>query len=603
MYVCNGYDGPMTQARTLPRWNQPALDDDDAMQAMVSQLMTELNLPPLVARLLARRGIQAGEQARQFLDPRLSDLHDPMLLPDMEKAAGRLVKAIADGQSIVIYGDYDVDGITASSILYHVLTLAGAQVETYVPHRIEEGYGLNCEAIASLCDTLTSGPDGGVIVSVDCGVTACEPALVARSRGVDLIITDHHHFNPDQMPEAYAIVHPGLPGSKYPFTELCGAGVALKLAWAFARLHCGSSRVPEVFRKLLVEMVSLAALGTVADVVPLVGENRVIASVGLKRIKQTSIAGLNALIDATSLRDEKVDAYHVGFVLGPRLNACGRMGHAKQAVHLLTRASTAEAMELANFLTQENTRRQETEREMAEQAKQMVREMGQDRPDHRAIVVADPQWHLGVAGIVASRLVDTFHRPAIVLCIDEEGHAHGSARSVDGVSIHEALEHCREYLDRFGGHSMAAGMHLTAKRIDDFRQALVAFVNQKLSAEDLTPKLEIEACCSTSDLDMHSVEQIERLAPFGRENPKPVLALNGLRICQPPKLMGQAGKHLSLVLTDGYNTLRAVGFGMGEQADYLASGSIVDVACEVKVSWWQGQGKVELMLKSLRRVK
>ncbi len=591
----------MTQARTLPRWKQTPTQADPTLDGDIQALMAQLHLPALVAGLLARRGVTAGEQARKFLDPRLSDLHDPMLLPGMAVAAGRLVKAVRDGQPIIIYGDYDVDGITASAILYHVLTLAGGKVETYVPHRIEEGYGLNCEAIESLCQSLEPGPDGGVIVSVDCGVTACEPANIAKARGVDLVITDHHHFNPDQLPDALAIVHPSLPGSQYPFGELCGAGVALKLAWAFARKFCGSDRVPEAFRNLLVEMVSLAALGTVADVVPLVGENRVIATIGLRRIKQTSIAGLNALIDAASLREEKkLDAYHVGFVLGPRLNACGRMGHARQAVHLLTAADAKESREIAAFLTKENTRRQETERQMAEQARQMVREQGQDHPDHRAILVADPQWHLGVAGIVASRLVDTFHRPAIVLCIDQEGFAHGSARSIDGVSIHEALEHCAEHLDRFGGHAMAAGMHLSAMNIDALRQALVQYVNGQLAADDLTPVVEIEAFCSASELDAATAEQIERLAPFGRENPKPVLGLRGLRVCQPPKLMGQSGKHLSLVLTDGFNTLRAVGFGMGELAEQFAVGSVVDVACEVKIDHWQGQSRVELMMRSLR---
>lgn len=566
-------------------------------------LMDQLKVGPLVARLLVQRGQRDPVKAAAFLSPNLRELHDPMGLPGIEKTAKRLAKAIADKQRIIIYGDYDVDGITASAILFHVLQEAGADVKTYVPHRIEEGYGLNSQAINTLADELQPGPDGGVIISVDCGVTACEPASIAQTRHIDLIITDHHQFDADNLPDAYAIVHPRLPGSTYPFGELCGAGVALKVAWAFARLHCGSERVPTRFRELLLDMLSLAALGTVADIVPLVGENRIITTFGLGRIKQTSIAGLNALIDASRLRDEKVNAYHVGFVLGPRLNACGRMGHANKAVHLLTRAQGSEANEIAHFLTSENDQRKLTERALADTAKAMVVERGYDKNDRRVIVVADKDWHLGVVGIVASRLVETFHRPAIVLSIDAEGKAHGSARSIDKLSIHQAMTACAQYLDTFGGHDMAAGMHLSADKIDAFRDAMTTYVNERLTTDDLLPVMHADILCKASEVNDQAVTQLQRLAPFGRSNPQPMFGVCGLRISQPPKRMGQQGKHLSLVVTDGNVSLRAVGFGLGDLADHLATGSKIDVVCDVKRSTWQGVTRIELMLKSVRPAK
>lgn len=562
--------------------------------------MEELRVGELVARLLVQRGQREPASAAAFLGPNLRELHDPMGLPGIEKTVQRLAKAVAQKQRIIIYGDYDVDGVTASAILFHVLRQAGADVQTYVPHRVEEGYGLNSQAINTLADELTPGPDGGVIISVDCGVTACEPAIVAQTRHIDLIITDHHQFHPDNLPDAYAIVHPRLPGSTYPFGDLCGAGVALKVAWAFARHHCGSERVPTVFRELLLDLLSLAALGTVADIVPLVGENRIITTFGLGRIKHTSIEGLNALIDASRLRDEKVNAYHVGFVLGPRLNACGRMGHAGKAVHLLTRAQGSEAQTIANFLTSENDERKVIERALADTAKKMVTDRGYDKENQRAIVVADHDWHLGVVGIVASRLVETFHRPAIVLSIDSEGKAHGSARSVDKLSIHDALTACSEYLDSYGGHDMAAGMHLDAEKIDAFRQAIIAHVNERLTVNDLLPVMHADILCDADELDDHTVAQLQRLAPFGRCNPQPVFGLCGLRLSQPAKRMGQQGKHLSLIVTNGRVSLRAVGFGMGDLADQLVAGSVVDVVCDVKVSTWQGVSRVELMLKSVR---
>ena len=564
--------------------------------AVSRQLADQLQIHELVARLLVRRGIQDAQTADRFLGPKLTDLHDPALLGGIHTAVSRLMTAVAQGQKIVIYGDYDVDGITASSILWHVLRLAGGNVSTYTPHRVQEGYGLNSEAIAQLSQDPQGRP---LIVSVDCGITAHEPARRARQCGVDLIITDHHEFDQHDLPDALAIVHPRVGPSAYPFGALCGAGVAFKVAWQFAKVHCGSDRVARPFRDLLLDLLCLAALGTVADVVPLVDENRIIAACGLNQIKRSRLGGLNALIDATGLRQQRIDSYHVGFVLGPRLNACGRMGHARQAVELLTSASASEAVRIAAFLARQNQERRATERVMLQEARTMIVEAGYDRPDQGAIVLGKPGWHRGVMGIVASRLVERYCRPVVLLSF-QDGRAQGSARSVPGLSIHEAMHGCHELLDEFGGHAMAAGCSLQVERVPALRQRLIRFINERLGPQDRLPVLDIDAVCTLGDLGWTVVGQIQRLAPFGRANPAPVLCLRNVAIDGHPRRVGTEGSHLRLMLREGPCRSAAIGFGLGELVDHLAPGDRVDVAIEPKMSTWCGRQQIDLHVKDLR---
>lgn len=575
----------MFEAGMLKRWRFRTHETQAEFSGM--------GLSPLLATLLSNRGIHQVQQAHDFLNPKLTQLHDPASLPNIGKAASRMSKAVRDGQPIVIYGDYDVDGITASSILWHTLRLAGAHVRTYVPHRIEEGYGINAEAITAMCQA------DPLIVSVDCGITANEPAAIAKAKGVDLIITDHHEMDADNLPDAYALVHPRLPGSQYPFGELCGAGVAFKLAWQFARVHNGSDRLPKAYRDLMIQQMSLAALGTVADIVPLIDENRILTAFGLGQIKHTDFIGLNALIDAARLRDEKIDAYHVGFVLGPRLNACGRMGHAKDAVHLLTEATADEALDIAEFLTDENDKRRATEKQIVDQASAQVLERGYEHSDKRAIVVASENWHAGVVGIVASRLVEMFNRPAIVLNIEGD-QAHGSARSVEGVNIHDALQQCADHMTSFGGHAMAAGLRLPVSNLEAFREALIKHVNQQLSADDLCSIVNIDTQCTLDELTLDQVQQIEHMAPFGPHNPKPVLCVRNVQLDRQPMFMGQTGKHMRLSLRDGKLYQNAVAFNMADLAPQLYPGMMLDVIFEPKTNHWQGRTSVDMMVKDLK---
>ncbi len=417
-------------------------------------LACAVKVAPLVAQLLLNRGIATAAQAREFLNPELSALLPPESLPGAVEAARCLSNAVRQGRKIVVYGDYDVDGVTGTAILWHGLKLSGANVEYYIPSRLEEGYGLNRSAIEQLA---ASG--AGVLVTVDCGITAVEEAERASELGLELIITDHH-LPHRQLPNATVIVHPTACGTS-PNPDLSGAGVALKVMWALAQELSGRVRVSSQFRELLVESLAFAALGLIADVVPLTGENRVIASFGLRQLKSARNPGLRALLEVTRLDTKKhaYDDYDVGFMLAPRLNAIGRMDHARQAVELFTSADADRAGEIAAALDAENRRRQQVERQIVKQAEALVRERGYHQDGCRAIVLASREWHAGVIGIAAARLVDIFHRPTVLISL-EDGYGQGSGRSIRHFPLHEVLECCASQLESFGGHAMAGGLRL-----------------------------------------------------------------------------------------------------------------------------------------------
>ncbi|MEM7623962.1 MAG: single-stranded-DNA-specific exonuclease RecJ, partial [Planctomycetota bacterium] len=478
----------------------------------------------LVDRVLAARGI-TGDAVEPFLNPSLHALHDPALLPGAEVAAERILSAAAAREPIVIYGDYDVDGVTATAILVRTLRAIDpeAAVSTYVPHRVDEGYGLNVPAIRSLADS-----GARVIVSVDCGVTAVEPARVARELGVDLIITDHHNppASAKDLPEATAIVHPSLPGTdqQYPFAELCGAGVAYKLAWRMASIASGDGdRVRPDLRVLLVELLAFAALGTIADVVPLEGENRVLARFGLARCKHTPFTGLRALVEACGLAGENIDAMGVGFKLAPRLNACGRLGTAQDAIDLFLTSDPEAAARIADDLNTQNNERRQTATRILDEALELAVSHGMDKPDQRAVVLADPGWHPGVVGIVCSRLVERLCRPVVLLQSrddDELGAiCAGSGRSITGFNLHAALAACSEHLMTFGGHDAAAGLKLKHDNLDAFREAFVAHANERLTPDDLVAHAAYDTDATIEELSVESVGALERMGPFGRGNP------------------------------------------------------------------------------------
>jgi single-stranded-DNA-specific exonuclease len=569
------------------RW-QLAQPFDDA-----ERLARSLGTVGLVAQILHNRGLDDAESARAFLDPKLSDLHDPASLGGAAEAAARIAAAIHARDPIVVYGDYDVDGITGVAILLTCIRLAGGRADFYVPHRLEEGYGLNADAVRKIADN-----GARLIVTVDCGISAAAPLADARAAGVDVIVTDHHGL-PEELPPAAAIVHPALPDAAYPNAHLSGAGVAFKLAWQIAREVCGEQRVDEAWRDMLLDATCLAALGTIADVVPLVGENRALATYGLRGLPTTRHPGLRALLDSARLAGGKVDAYHVGFVLAPRLNACGRMGHARLAVELLAGADGARAGQIARYLKQQNAERQRVERAITEEAVARVDSEHLADGEHRAIVLASDRWHSGVIGIVASRLVRRYSRPAILIATGPDG-AQGSGRSIAGFHMREALAACSEHLVSFGGHEMAGGLRIDPDKVADFTRAMLDYARQNVADEQLTPTLHIDAEVPLAGLTLPVASQLAKLAPFGQGNPRPVVSARGCEVVVPPRRMGRDGQTVGMMLGQNGTTVRAVGFRMGDLADLLAGVSRVDVAGEPALNSFNGRTQVELVLRDVR---
>ncbi len=543
---------------------------------------------PLVAQILCNRGIEDAGKARAFLQPKLSDLYDPSTLPGAAGAAERLARAVRDHQKIVIYGDYDVDGITGTAILWHLLHLAGADVDLYVPHRLEEGYGINTQALTQIREA-----GAHLVVSVDCGITAVEAAETARAVGLELIITDHHAPH-GELPRCAHIVHPTALGES-PNPDLCGAGVAFKLAWLLAQKISGAARVSPEFREYLVNATGLAALGTVADVVPLSGENRIITRFGLLGLPRTSIVGLQALIASAGLSGATIDSYAVGFKLAPRLNAAGRMGHARLAMELLTRAGADRAREIAAYLEEQNRARQSLEKKITRQATELVRQRGLDRDDCRAIVLAEEHWHAGVIGIVASRLVDEFHRPTVMIAL-ADGVGSGSARSIRHFELNLALEQCAGHLLSYGGHQMAAGLKIEPGRIDAFREAFVAYANNRLTASDLVPRLRLDAEVGLAEFDARTVQTLADLGPFGMHNPRPKLASRWLELQGDPRAVGKTADHLQFTLREGDVVRKAIGFGLARHEQDLRDHRRCRVAFEPILSTFNGRQRVELQV-------
>jgi len=564
------------------RWDPTPCDDTAAQQ-----LAQALNVPDIVARLLCQRGLSDPDLASRFLNPQLAQLHDPFALADMRVAVERILAAIERKERIAVHGDYDVDGITSTVILRRSLELLGADVIHFIPERLKDGYGLQPAAIERL-----HAAGVALIVSVDCGIRGAEAALRARELGVDLIITDHHE--PDEaLPPALAVINPKRHDCSYPDKYLAGVGVALKLVQALCA-RAGRDN-------LLPGFVKVAAIGTLADVVPLVGENRIIAKVGLALLsKGPHKIGLRSLLDVCGLTGKTIDSYHIGFMLAPRVNAAGRMSTPDIATRLLLASDEALADEvraLAMQLDAENVKRQEEEAEILAAAKKIV----QNDPEVGAksvLVVAGEGWHRGVIGIVASKLVDAFHRPAIVLSI-EGGVAHGSCRSISRFNILEALERSSNLMIRFGGHKQAAGLTVEAARIRDLRLAVNAYADEILGPEDLMPRLRIDADLSFRTITGAVAAGVTSLAPFGAGNPRPVFAARGVEIIDGPRKLKE--RHLKMALKQDGRIFRAIAWRAAERHDYLTEHrAAIDVAFSLEQNEFNGETFVELTLSDAR---
>jgi single-stranded-DNA-specific exonuclease len=565
-------------------WMIPPADE------RVEPLAKSLKVSPLVAQVLVNRGITEVSIGNGFLQPKLTELIRPAGMPGIEPAVARLKEAVEKKEKITVYGDYDVDGITGVSILWELLTLLGAQVDYYIPHRIEEGYGLNRDAVRAL-----AGSGTRVLVTVDCGISALEAADLARQLGMDLIVTDHHQPG-EVLPNAVAIVHPALEQS-YPNQESAGALVAYKLAWAVAERFSGGPRLEANLRQFMLNATSLAAIGTVADVVDLRGENRVLTRFGLQALPQSKLCGLRALIESAGLTAKGLDSYDIGFRLAPVLNAAGRMGHARLAVELLTSTSELRARQIADYLKEQNTQRQQCERKMLKHACELVIERGLNHPDHKSIVLAAEGWHTGVLGIVASRLVDRFYRPTIMINASptENGVAQGSARSIAGFCMLSAIQTCAAHLTSFGGHKMAAGLTLAPERIEPFAADFESYAADNLQEQDVVMKLYLDGEVPLRQFTRDAVSQLDMLGPFGQGNPKPVFATKGVRLIAAPRCVGSKNEHLQFAITDNAATIRCVGFRMAHLAKKLLDNEYFNIAYEAQLNRYNGNTSVEFV--------
>ncbi|MCI0530697.1 MAG: single-stranded-DNA-specific exonuclease RecJ [candidate division Zixibacteria bacterium] len=548
-----------------------------------AELSAGLNLPELVGQLLSQRGITTLDEARRFLNPQLSDLQDPFLFPQMERAALRIIKALQSKEKMMIFGDYDVDGISATALLFLTLGKLGADVSHYLPNRLTEGYGLSTEGIDEAVNR-----NVGLVISVDCGITACDEAEYSQKKGIDLIITDHH-LPGQRIPAAYAIINPKFEIKGYPGGEISGVGVAFKLIQAvYRRLEMDES---ELYLHL-----DLVALGTSADLVDITGENRIFCKFGLEQIATSTKPGIRALANSAGLEGNQIGTAQVVFGLAPRLNAVGRLGDANLAIKLLVTQDYEQARAIAVLLETENKKRRVLDEKVEAEAAFLLSQNPAETS--KAIVLASDEWHPGILGIVAARLAERMHRPTVLISFTEN-EGKGSARSIPGFDIYSALSACKEHLDGFGGHRQAAGVNISRARFDSFRQVFLQVAEERLSAADLTPRQTIDSLLDFQSISEELIESLELLAPFGPGNMRPVLASENLSKADNPGIVGK--NHLKLKVAQKDKEFDAIGFTFGDWARPLAMNSQgFDMAYVAEKSVWKGKSRIQLRIKDIR---
>lgn len=566
-----------TAARPQSRWLFPGVPD----AATVARLGAELNLPELVCRLLAARGYVDVAHAKRYLRPRLDHLHDPSTLSDVDRAVERIVRAIRGKEIILIHGDYDVDGICSTTILTRTLRGLGGSVTPFIPHR-SDGYDLTSAGVAA-----ATAAGATLVVTCDCGTSALAPVAELRRDGIDVIVTDHH-LPGGPLPEAFAVLNPRKPGCTSPDKDLCAAGVAFKLAMSVTKAM-GANPNP------VYNMLDLVALATIADVAPLRGENRVFSIYGLRLLNETKSVGLRAMIRAAGLDRKPITSGRVGFILAPRLNAAGRVGSAMRGVELLLAVDDATANPIARELEELNGHRQQLDREVLDQARELVRALDLDQT--YGIVLAAEGWHPGVIGIVASRIVEEFGRPTILVALEgEEGK--GSGRSISPFDLHAGISRCRELLLRFGGHRSAAGVTIARERVADFTRRFNEVARETLTPADLVPELRVDLEVELRDVNDGLEALLRHIEPCGIGNPSPVLVARGVRLVAAPKVVGKDGVRLRL--EQNGTELTAIGWGMAPRASELSVGSTVDVAFRLERDEWNGESRLQARLVDFR---
>lgn len=553
--------------------------------SMLKEMKQELNISEALARILINRDINTLEDAEAFLNPDMDELEDPFMLKGMDFAVERVYKAIEAGEKICIYGDYDVDGITSLSMLYMTLKKLGADVIYYIPNRLEEGYGLSIEAIEKII-----AQEVELIITVDCGIRSVEEVKLINESNKEIIITDHHECG-DEIPKACSVINPHQGDCYYPFKNFAGAGVAYKFVCALAQ-RFNRYDLPD-------DIIDLAALGTVADVVPLLGENRIIVKYGLEKIKSNPNIGIKALTKASGIDICAVDTYHLSFMLAPRLNAAGRISDPILGVKLLIAEEEEIASRIAEDLNKANSKRQSIENEILDSAIQII-EKTIDKDNDRVIVAAGENWHIGVIGIVASRLTEKYGLPVILISL-EDGVGRGSARSILGFDLYEAMNKCSFLFEKFGGHQMAAGLTIKEENINKFKCLINKIAWEMMVNKDLTPEILIDYKIDSISMLSQLIEELEMLQPFGESNPVPIFVFRGL-IIEEMKLLGN-NKHLSMKLNDGTDTIRGIGFNIGFIINYIAVNEKIDIICSVEKNLWNGTEFIQLNIKDIKRAK
>ena len=547
----------------------------------VLKISRKLSLPPVIATIMMNRGIREPED---FINPTEESLLDPFLMLGMKDATKRILKAIEDHEKIAVYGDYDVDGITSTAIMVKFLRSHKADVMYYIPDRLEEGYGINKGAIDKIAQTGVT-----LLITVDCGITAVGEIAYAKEKGIDTIITDHHECK-DETPDAYCLLNPKQPACPYPFKKLAGVGVAFKLLQALTiemQFH---------MRELIEEYADLVAIGTVADVMPLIGENRVIVKKGLELLSFTQNRGIRALADAADINLSNVATGTIGFMIAPRINAAGRMGDPRCAVELLLATDDMTARKYAEKLNRENHERQETEISILEDALNMIENSAALQNDY-VIVLAHDNWHHGIIGIVASKISERFNKPCILISTDGEV-GKGSGRSIRSFNLFKALEYCQDTLLKFGGHDLAAGLSIAPDRIDEFREKINSYAKETLTEEDFMPLLYLDSELPVQYINMNTAERLSILEPYGMGNASPIFFARKMTVAQVRPL--SEGKHVKLTLRSGEFYIDAVGFNMGELNEILKNDDLIDIAFNLDINLYRGMRQLQVLLKDVK---
>lgn len=549
-------------------------------ESKVEELKKSYNLNDLIATILVNRNITKKEDVEKFLNPTRNDFYNPFLMTDMEKAVDRILIAIKNKEKVTIYGDYDVDGITSITVLKSFLKDVGLEVDTYIPNRIDEGYGLNKKAIEKIKENGCQ-----LMITVDCGISGIEEVEYANSLGIETIVTDHHEVG-DVLPNALAVVDNKRKDSTYPFRELAGVGVAFKLIQAIGIKL-------ELKEEEYLKYLDIVAVGTISDIVPLVDENRVITKLGLKLIRQTKNIGLKSIINSSGY--SKIDSNTISFGVAPRINACGRMGKAEEALKLLLSKNLNEAQELTRKLNDHNRERQDIEKRIFEDAIKQIEE--KSLANNRTIVVAGQNWHHGVIGIVSSKITDMYFKPSILLCL-EDGIGKGSGRSVPGFDLHEALTKCLDTIDKFGGHAMAVGITIKEDKIPEFKEEFEKIAIDS-HIEEIMPIINIDAKVNLSNINREMVESLKQLEPFGEGNKMPIFVFKNLRIDSIRAL--SEGKHLKMTLKDNNTIISSIGFNIGKMAEDYKIGDRIDVAGVLEINSFNGVDNLQINIKDIMK--